>query len=160
MADQVDSSFVAGIARHTLLTATARSAGDERTALAGFGPLIDHWHRYGAWTQLWIAARALIETLSRFGRHRDVALLVGALGASSRASRRPGPTRPGSRRWSGPPGMRLARSSTRARRGGRDGRRGGRWRSRGGVTRGAGRQRERVTARSCVTARALLHRGA
>jgi hypothetical protein len=86
LADQVDSSFVAGIARHTLLTATARSAGDERAALAGFGPLLDHWHRYGAWTQLWIAARALIETLSRFGRHRDVALLLGALGASPRAS--------------------------------------------------------------------------
>jgi predicted ATPase/DNA-binding SARP family transcriptional activator len=86
LADQVDSSFVAGIARHTLLTATARSSGDERAALAGFGPLIDHWHRYGAWTQLWIAARALIETLSRFGRHRDVALLIGALGASPRAS--------------------------------------------------------------------------
>jgi len=86
LADQVDTSFVAGVARHTLLTATARSASDERAALAGFGPLIDHWHRYGAWTQLWIAARALIETLSRFRRHRDVALLIGALGASPRAS--------------------------------------------------------------------------
>ena len=78
---------MAGIARHTLLTSAARDSSDPSAALAGFGPLIDHWHGFGAWTQLWIAVRALIETLSRLGRHGDVAVLLGALEASPRAPR-------------------------------------------------------------------------
>ena len=55
--------------------------------LPTFGPLIDHWHGFGAWTQLWMAMRALVETLSRRGRHREAAVLLGALRASPRASR-------------------------------------------------------------------------
>jgi predicted ATPase/DNA-binding SARP family transcriptional activator len=79
--------FIAGIARHTQVTSAARAAADPVAALCTFGPLIDHWLRFGAWTQLWIALRALIETLARAGRHRDVAVLLGALQASRRASR-------------------------------------------------------------------------
>lgn len=79
--------FIAGVARHTLVTSAARDTADPDAALATFGPLIDHWHGFGAWTQLWIALRTLIGTLSRAGRHRDVALLLGALQASRRASR-------------------------------------------------------------------------
>lgn len=41
----------------------------------------------GAWTQLWVAVRALAEALSRSGRHREAALLLAALHASPRASR-------------------------------------------------------------------------
>lgn len=46
----------------------------------------------GAWTQLWVAVRALAEALSRSGRHREAALLPAALlpaelHASPRASR-------------------------------------------------------------------------
>lgn len=81
----MDSSFVAGIARHTLLTSAARDGGDPRTALAAFGPLVDHWHGFGAWTQLWIALRALIQTLSELGRHDEATRLLGAWGASARA---------------------------------------------------------------------------
>jgi predicted ATPase/DNA-binding SARP family transcriptional activator len=84
-AEEVDSGFVAGVARHTLLTAAAR-VGDPAVALTAFGPLIDHWHGFGAWTQLWMAMRALVETLSRLGRDRDAAVLLGALAASPRAS--------------------------------------------------------------------------
>jgi predicted ATPase/DNA-binding SARP family transcriptional activator len=84
-AEEVDSGFVAGIARHTLLTSAARDGGDPAAALVAFGPLIDHWHGFGAWTQLWIAMRALVETLSRLGRHGEVAVLLGALAASPRA---------------------------------------------------------------------------
>jgi hypothetical protein len=86
-AEEVDSGFVAGIARHTLLTSAARGSKDPAASLVAFGPLIDHWHGFGAWTQLWIAMRALIETLSRLGRHGDVAVLLGALEASPRAPR-------------------------------------------------------------------------
>ena len=85
-AEEADLWFVAGVARHTLLTSTARTATEPATALSTFGPLLEHWHRFGAWTQLWIAMRALLETLSRLDRHRDVAALLGALAASSRAT--------------------------------------------------------------------------
>ena len=50
-AEEVDSGFVAGIARHTLLTSAARDSSDPSAALAGFGPLIDHWHRFGCATR-------------------------------------------------------------------------------------------------------------
>lgn len=84
-AEEVDSGFVAGIARHTLLTSAARD-GDPAGALPAFGPLLDHWHGFGAWTQLWIAIRALVETLSRQQRHRDAAVLLAAMTASPHAS--------------------------------------------------------------------------
>ncbi|MDN5860141.1 MAG: winged helix-turn-helix domain-containing protein, partial [Pseudonocardia sp.] len=86
-AERVDSAFVAGIARHTLLTSSARRSTDPGVALGAFGPLIDHWHASGAGTQLWIAIRALAATLSRLGRHRDVATLLGAASASPLAPR-------------------------------------------------------------------------
>ena len=87
LAEEAGLSFIAGIARHTLLTSAARTAADPAEALQSFGPLLDHWHGFGSWTQLWMAIRALAETLSRLGRHRDVAVLLGALEASPRASR-------------------------------------------------------------------------
>jgi predicted ATPase/DNA-binding SARP family transcriptional activator len=87
LAEEVGLSFVAGIARHTLLTSAARTAADPAEALHSFGPLLDHWHGFGSWTQLWMAIRALTETLSRLDRHRDVAVLIGALSTSPRASR-------------------------------------------------------------------------
>ncbi|MCX6466595.1 MAG: BTAD domain-containing putative transcriptional regulator, partial [Pseudonocardiales bacterium] len=69
LAEEVDGAFLAGVARHTLLTTAAR-AGDPGHALARFGPLLDGWHAMGAWTHLWTAVRALAEALSRRGRHR------------------------------------------------------------------------------------------
>ena len=68
-----------------MLTTAART-GDPVAALSSFGPLIDHWHATGLWTEVWLALRALIDTLSRHGRHRDVAVLLGAYEASSRAT--------------------------------------------------------------------------
>jgi hypothetical protein len=49
--------------------------------------VIEYWHGSGSWTQLWMVVRALVETLSRLDRHREAALLLGALAASPRASR-------------------------------------------------------------------------
>ena len=57
-AEEVDAVFLAGVARHTLLTTAAR-ADDPEQALSRFGPLLDTWHGMGAWTQLWIAVRAV-----------------------------------------------------------------------------------------------------
>jgi predicted ATPase/DNA-binding SARP family transcriptional activator/pimeloyl-ACP methyl ester carboxylesterase len=84
LAEEVDSRFVAGVARHALLTSDGQEPAD---AAAGFGQLIDHWHGFGAWTHLWITIRALIGALSRRGQHGDVAVLLGAMGASPRAAR-------------------------------------------------------------------------
>ncbi len=84
-AQAADASFLAGVVRHTLLTTAARG-DDPAAALPRFAPLIDHWHRCGAWTQLWIALRSLVETLSRDGRHAAVARLLGAHDSSVRAA--------------------------------------------------------------------------
>jgi predicted ATPase/DNA-binding SARP family transcriptional activator len=85
LAEEVDAAFLAGVARHTLLTTAARAAAPAQ-APARFGPLLDIWHGMGVWTQLWVAVRALTEALSRHGRHRDAVTLLGALRASPRAS--------------------------------------------------------------------------
>ena len=62
-AESVDSAFVAGVARHTLLTSSARTDRPGRGVAGRFGPLLDFWHGFGAWTQRWIAARALSRDL-------------------------------------------------------------------------------------------------
>jgi hypothetical protein len=85
LAEEVEAAFLAGVARHTLLT-TAVRAGDPAQALDRFGPLLDTWLGMGSWTQLWIAVRALAEALSRLGHHRDAAVLLGAMRASPRAT--------------------------------------------------------------------------
>ena len=69
------------------MTSSARSVGDPAAVLPTLGPLIDHWHGFGSWTQLWMAVRVLVETLSRLGCHREATVLLGALAASPRASR-------------------------------------------------------------------------
>ena len=83
-AEEVDDRFLAGVARHTLITTAARmdEAGHAVTSFAG---LLDQWNGSGAWTQLWLTMRALIEALSRDGRHREAAILLGA-NASSRSA--------------------------------------------------------------------------
>lgn len=83
LAEEVDAAFLAGVARHTLLTTAARR---HDPAPERFGPLLDAWLGMGAWTQLWSAVRALVETLSRRDRHRDAMVLLGASRASPRAS--------------------------------------------------------------------------
>ena len=85
LAESTDARFLAGVARHTLVTTEARRLAPAE-AVAAFRPLIDHWHRSGAWNQLWVAVRGLIEALARHGWHREAALLLGAHEASERSS--------------------------------------------------------------------------
>jgi predicted ATPase/DNA-binding SARP family transcriptional activator len=84
LAEQVDDRFLAGAARHALMTTTQR-AGNVAHDLTSLAVLVDYWHTAGAWTQLWITIRAVVEALSRQGRHHDAALLLGAESASRRA---------------------------------------------------------------------------
>ncbi len=78
-------TLTAAYARHTLLTMGAR-AGDPEAALPQFAPLIDYWLGLGAWGTLWLAIRALAETLSRCARHGDAVRLLAAHEASKRAA--------------------------------------------------------------------------
>ena len=84
LAEATDAPFLAGVARHTLVTTAARRL-DPSAAVASFLPLVEHWHRTGAWNQLWVAVRGLVEALTRLGSHREAALLLGAHEASARA---------------------------------------------------------------------------
>ncbi|MCE0767102.1 hypothetical protein LWC35_29975 [Pseudonocardia kujensis] len=88
LAEEADSAFVAGIARHTLLTSAVRHGG---APLAELRPLLEHWHRSGSWNHTWVAVRALVEALSGLGRHGEAATLLGALRASPRATPAFGP---------------------------------------------------------------------
>jgi hypothetical protein len=88
LAEEADSAFVAGIARHTLLTSAVRHGG---APLAELRPLLEHWHRSGSWNHTWVAVRALVEALSVLGRHGEAAVLLGALRASPRATPAFGP---------------------------------------------------------------------
>ncbi|WP_433507954.1 ATP-binding protein [Pseudonocardia halophobica] len=88
LAEEADSAFVAGIARHTLLTSAVRHRD---APLAELRPLLEHWHRSGSWTHTWVAVRALVEALSGLGRYADAATLLGSLRASPRATPAFGP---------------------------------------------------------------------
>ncbi len=83
-AEEADDPFLAGVARHTLMTTAARM-DDAGHALTSFAGLLDQWNGSGAWTQLWLTMRALIEALSRAGRHREAAVLLGAHATSRSA---------------------------------------------------------------------------
>ena len=76
-AEDVDDRFLAGVARHTLMTAAARM-DEAGHAVSSFAGLLDQWNASGAWTQVWLTMRALIDALSRDGRHREAAVLLGA----------------------------------------------------------------------------------
>ncbi len=84
LAEQVDDRFLAGVATHTQMTTAAR-AEDAGDAVSSFAALLDQWNGSGAWTQLWLTMRALIEALSRNGHHREAAVLLGAHATSRRA---------------------------------------------------------------------------
>jgi predicted ATPase/DNA-binding SARP family transcriptional activator len=78
------SRFLAGIAGVSALTCAAR-LGDPADSLGDYADLVDHWHRTGAWLQLWTTLRTLILALARAGGEEDAAVLHGALMVSGRA---------------------------------------------------------------------------
>ena len=80
-ARQVGNRFVASVAGLSAVSCAAR-LGDPTTTIAEYAELIEYFHRAGAWTQLWTAIRALIETLTRLGHDEPAVLLYGALGAT------------------------------------------------------------------------------
>ena len=77
--------FLRGVAGLSVMSLQSRT-GDPAAALDRYPDLIEHWHRYGAWNQLWVTLRTLIEVLARVGRAAPAAVLHGALGASPTAT--------------------------------------------------------------------------
>jgi hypothetical protein len=86
LADECGSGFVAGIAATSLASIEA-VAGDPATAAASYRVLIDQWRRAGVWSTQWTMLRSVAMLLDRLGRHRDAAVLAGAVVTTSAGHR-------------------------------------------------------------------------
>jgi predicted ATPase/DNA-binding SARP family transcriptional activator len=84
-AERAGNRLLAGVTLASLVTLEAR-IDDSPAALHRYAQLITYWQQTGAWTQLWIAIRSLVEALEQRGQPEPAAVLYGALTASARAS--------------------------------------------------------------------------
>jgi predicted ATPase/DNA-binding SARP family transcriptional activator len=78
LAAQSNASFVTGVAGASKASIDAR-IGDPVAAAADYRRLIDHWRRAGMWPTQWTMLRSIAGLLERLGRHRDAAVLEGAV---------------------------------------------------------------------------------
>ncbi len=86
MAHATNASFVLGIAGASKASIDART-GDPAAAAADYRWLIPHWQRAGMWSTQWTMLRSIIGLLTRLGRHRDAAVLEGALRSTTSGHR-------------------------------------------------------------------------
>ena len=56
-------------------------------AAAEYRRLIHHWRRAGMWSTQWTMLRSIARLLDRLGRHRDAAVLEGAIRATAAGHR-------------------------------------------------------------------------
>jgi predicted ATPase/DNA-binding winged helix-turn-helix (wHTH) protein len=78
LADRTGASFVTGLAGASQASLEAR-LGDPEVAARDYRRLIDHWRRAGMWSTQWTMLRSIAALLGRLERHRDAAVLVGAV---------------------------------------------------------------------------------
>jgi hypothetical protein len=71
---------VTGVAGASKASIDAR-IGDPVAAAEDYRRLIDHWRRAGMWSTQWTMLRSIAGLLARLGRHRDAAVLEGAVRA-------------------------------------------------------------------------------
>jgi predicted ATPase/DNA-binding SARP family transcriptional activator len=90
LADRSSAQFVKGVAGLTLTGLQLRT-GDPSTAVPGLVDLIEHWRRGGAWVQLWITLRMVVDLFVRTGHHREAAIVLGAVRAGADPSHPSGP---------------------------------------------------------------------
>ena len=57
------------------------------TAAEDYRRLITHWRRAGMWSTQWTMLRSIAGLLARLGRHREAAVLVGAVRATQAGHR-------------------------------------------------------------------------
>ena len=86
LAERTDASFVTGIAGASKASIDAR-IGDPVAAAADYRRLIMHWRRAGMWSTQWTMLRSIAGLLDRLGRHRDAAVLEGAVRATAAGHR-------------------------------------------------------------------------
>ena len=86
LAELTHASFVAGVAGASKASIDARF-GDPLTAAEDYRRLITHWRRAGMWSTQWTMLRSIAGLLARLGRHRDAAVLVGAVRATQAGHR-------------------------------------------------------------------------
>ncbi len=80
LAERTDASFVTGVAGASRASLEVR-LGDPHVAAREYRHLIDHWRRAGMWSTQWTMLRSIAVLLVRLERHRDAAVLVGAVRA-------------------------------------------------------------------------------
>jgi len=86
LADATHASFVTGAAGASLASIEARH-GDPEVAAADYRRLIVHWQHAGMWPTQWTMLRSIAGLLARLGRHRDAAVLLGAVLATESGHR-------------------------------------------------------------------------
>jgi predicted ATPase/DNA-binding SARP family transcriptional activator len=86
LAERTKASFVLGLAGSSKASIDAR-LGDPAVAAADYRRLIDHWRRAGMWSTQWTMLRSIAGLLSRLGRHREAAVLEGAVQATAAGHR-------------------------------------------------------------------------
>lgn len=80
------ASFVQGLAGASRASIEARN-GDPQIAAADYRWLIPHWQRAGMWSTQWTMLRSIVGVLERLGRHRQAAVLEGAVRATGAGHR-------------------------------------------------------------------------
>jgi hypothetical protein len=78
LAERTGCSFVTGVAGSSAASIEAR-VGDPQVAAARYRTLLHHWRRAGMWSTQWTMLRSIAGLLERLGRHRDAAVLLGAV---------------------------------------------------------------------------------
>ncbi|MGF1597411.1 MAG: BTAD domain-containing putative transcriptional regulator [Acidimicrobiales bacterium] len=86
LAELTKASFVQGLAGASKASIEARY-GDPRVAAADYRWLIPHWQRAGMWSTQWTMLRSIVGVLERLGRHREAAVLEGAVRATDAGHR-------------------------------------------------------------------------
>ena len=86
LAEQTNASFVMGIAGASKTSIEAR-LGDPAAAAEDYRRLIAHWRRAGMWPTQWTMLRSIAGLLARLERHRDAAVLLGAVRATQAGHR-------------------------------------------------------------------------
>lgn len=78
LAASVDNRMLLGVTAVSVASLRARH-GSLEEALPAFGAVIDHLHRGGDWTHLWVGLRSLVELFVRAGADHAAAVLLGAV---------------------------------------------------------------------------------
>ncbi|WP_162529727.1 ATP-binding protein [Nocardioides caldifontis] len=81
-----EDRYLVGVTLVSLASARSRH-GDPEAACSLFRRAVEHWHRAGNWTHQWTTLRNVVVLLARLGRHREAALVDGALASRATTAR-------------------------------------------------------------------------